>query len=102
VYAWVSLSLTGATAIAAGITGGLALSAHGELKSALGTFPGNASTIGSDQSKTRTFAVATDVLGAVTLAGAAATTVLFVMGPKWANKPTAFVSPRGVAVVGSF
>lgn len=102
--AWVALSVTAAGAVATGVTGGLALSAHGSLKDALGTFPGNAATITAAQNKTRSLAITTDVLGGVTLAGAVTTAILFAVAPRAAEKAkvSVAVSPSGVAVGGVF
>jgi PEGA domain len=102
--AWGALAGTGALAIAAGVTGGLAVSAHGGLESALATFPGDPKAIADAQKKTRTFAVTTDVLGALALAGAVTTVVLFVVAPRGAEKAKASVgvSPGGVVVRGVF
>jgi len=101
---WASLGATGATAIVTGVMGGLALSARSSLKSALATFPGDGKAIADAQARTRTFAVATDVMGGITLAGAAATTVLFLLAPKAAEKAKVAVdvSPTGVTVRGRF
>jgi hypothetical protein len=99
---WVTLSATAACALAAGVTGGLAVSAHGTLKDALATFPGNPQAITDAQGRTRTFAVTTDVLIGVTVAGAVATTALFLLAPRVAEKVTVGVSPKGVAVGGVF
>jgi hypothetical protein len=100
IAAWVVLGTTGATGIAAGVTGGLALAAHGNLKTALGAFPGNPATINDAQTRTRTLAIATDVLGAITLAGAATTAVLFLVPARGSEQPKAGVaiSPTGIAI----
>jgi hypothetical protein len=104
VAAWVMLGTTGATAIAAGVTGGLALSAHSNLKTALGTFPGNPTAIADAQTRTRTLAIATDVLGGITIAGAVTTLVLFLVPQRASDQPTAALSfsPSGVALRGAF
>jgi hypothetical protein len=104
IAAWVVLGTTAATGIAAGVTGGLALAAHGNLKSALGAFPGNPTTISDAQTRTRTFSIATDVLGAVTLVGAATTAVLFLVPVRGSeqSKTAVSVSPEGVLVSGRF
>jgi hypothetical protein len=83
------------------VTGGLAISAHGSLQAALATFPGDAKAIAAAQSKTRTFAITTDVLGGVTLAGAAATAVLFLVVPRRQEKVAVGVSPTGLVVRGA-
>ncbi len=101
-FVWGALAGTAALTVGASVTGGLAVAAHGSLKTALGTFPGNPATISAAQSKTRTFAEATDVLGGFAVAGAAATVVLYVMAPRLAEKVTVGVSPAGVVVGGAF
>ena len=99
---WVTLSGTAAFAVAAGVTGGLALSAHGSLDSALAAFPGNGATIASAQSRTRTFATATDALGTLAAAGAVTTAVLFFVVPRLSERATVAASPAGVVVSGAF
>jgi len=74
---WVSFSVTGAAAIATGVVGGLALSARGDLDTALSAFPGNKSAIDGAQNKVKTLALATDILGGVTAAAAVTTIILF-------------------------
>lgn len=100
--AWVMLGTTGALALATGVTGGLAVSAHGSLKDALGVFPGDPKAISSAQSRTRTLAITTDVLFGVTAAAAVTTGVLFFALPRVSEKATVGVSPSGVLVRGTF
>lgn len=104
VAAWVMLGTTGAFAVAAAVTGGLAVSAHGDLESALATYPGDAKAISSAQDRTRTFAITTDVLGGIAVAGAITTALLFTIGPRAPEKAnTAFsVSPAGLAFRAAF
>ena len=101
----VAASATGVSLVVTGILGGLAISAHKSLESDLATFPGNPSTIASDQSRTKTLANATDAFIGITAAAAAATTVLFVL-PKvsdvWKPSATVGLSPAGVVVRGAF
>ncbi|MFO0590965.1 MAG: PEGA domain-containing protein [Polyangiaceae bacterium] len=101
---WVMLSATGALAVAAGVTGGLALSAHNGLQSELGKFPGDPAAIKSAQGQTSTFAITTDVLGGLALASAVTTTVLFFAAPRTPEKPqtTVGISPTGIVVQGAF
>jgi PEGA domain len=102
----VTLSATGACALVTAVLGGVAVSAHGNLVSALGMFPGDPKTIAADQSRTKTLANATDAFIGITAAGAAASVVLLVLGPKLFDKaklgPTVGVSPAGVVVRGVF
>ncbi|NUO50729.1 MAG: PEGA domain-containing protein [Polyangiaceae bacterium] len=76
VAAWVVLGLTGAAGIATAVMGGLALSARSDLDDELAKFPGNRTAIEDAQSKTKSFAIGTDVAGALTIAGAAATGII--------------------------
>ena len=104
---WAMLGTTAALGVAAGITGGLAVSSRGALKDALGAFPGNPAAITAAQRKTRTLAITTDILGGIAVAGAITTVVLFVLAPKTATKaekaPVSLdVSPTGVGLHGMF
>lgn len=77
----IALTVTGASAVVTGILGGLALSAQGDLDDALAAFPGDPVAIQDAQSKTSTFATATDVMIGVTSALAVTTVVLFIVDP---------------------
>lgn len=117
VAAWVMLSVTGAAAIVTGVMGGLALSAKSDLDDQLDTFPGDPTAIQDAQSRTNSFAIGTDVAGAIAIAGAVTTVILFVVpigsgegsevtegeaqgeGDASAN---VYVSPMGVGVWGRF
>jgi hypothetical protein len=100
--AWVTLSATGALLVATCVTGGLAVSAHGNLDSALGTFPGNPATISAAQSKTKTLAVTTDVLIGFTAAAAVGTGVFFFVVPRLSERAQVGIGPGSVAVRGAF
>lgn len=106
--AWAMLGVTGAAGVATGVMGGLALSARGELDDALGTLPGNKTTIEDAQKKTQTFAITTDVLIGVTVAAAATTVILFAVDfgpaePEAAAPTTSLhVTPGGLTWSGSF
>jgi hypothetical protein len=107
VIVWVMLSTTVAAGVAAGVTGGLSLSARGGLKDALAAFPGNPTAITAAQGKTRTLAITTDVLGGITIAGAVTTVVLYALAPKTAAaaekaKVTVQVAPTGLLLRGAF
>lgn len=101
---WVMLSATGALAVATGVTGGLAVSAHDGLQSELGKLPGDPKAISSAQGQTQTFAITTDVLGGLALASAVTTTIVYLVAPRTAEKPktTVGVSPTGIVVQGAF
>lgn len=79
VDALVALGLTGASGVAAAVLGGVTLSAQADLDDALGSFPGDPAAIEDAQGRTRSMAIATDVMLGVTAAGAATTVVLFVL-----------------------
>jgi PEGA domain len=106
-YTWGSLAATGATTLVTVVLGGLAVSAHGSLETALGP-SGNPTTLADARSRTKTFANATDAFIGITAAGAVATAALFVFGPRAAAtepaKPAATVgvSPAGIVVRGVF
>ncbi|MFO0547506.1 MAG: tetratricopeptide repeat protein [Polyangiaceae bacterium] len=76
---WAMLGATGAVGIGTAIVGGLAVSARSDLDDALATVPGDRTAITDAQDKTRTLALATDVLIGVTAAAAAATVVWLVV-----------------------
>ena len=103
---WVALSATAASGLVTGVMGGLAVSARSGLSQALATFPGSAKAIANAQARTRTFAVATDVLTGLTVAGAITTAVLFFVAPRSSDKAaptTSFgISPTGLVVRGAF
>jgi hypothetical protein len=106
VAAWVVFSATAACAVVTGVMGGLAFSARGELDDALAAFPGDPAAIDDAQSRTNTFALTTDIVGAVTIAGAVTTVILFVLAPGAPEEPkasTSFkLSPTGLGVHGTF
>ena len=110
VAAWVVLGLTGASAITTALVGGLAVSARGDLDDELSTFPGNAAAIADAQDKTKTLAIATDVMIGLTVAGAAATGILFGLAlsgsgedaETTAPEVTAVVTPTGLVLRGTF
>jgi hypothetical protein len=101
---WVMLSATGAFALATGVMGGLALSAHSGLQGELAKFPGDPKAIAAAQGQTQTFAVTTDVLGGVALAGAITTAILFAVAPRTPEKAktTVRISPTGIVLRGVF
>lgn len=94
---WAVLGVTGAAAIVTGVTGGLAIASRGDLDTALAAYPGDKQAIEDAQSKTQTLALTADVMGGVTIAGAATTVVLFVVmgafGDDGTPKPADEASP---------
>jgi tetratricopeptide (TPR) repeat protein len=93
IAAW---GVTGAAAIAAVITGAVALSASDEASAELGKLPGDPGRIQDAQSRASTFAAVTDVLvvTAVVGAGVATAFTILTLKPSPAREQGAFVSPR--------
>lgn len=111
VAAWVVLGVTGAAAIATGVMGGLALSARSDLDDELAKFPGNPAAIEDAQSKTKSFAIGTDVAGAITIAGAVTTGIIIGVALSGSGSPDAetektavraHVGPTGFVIEGGF
>ncbi len=70
---WIAWGVTGLFGAATAVTGFLALAAKSDLSTQLDTFPGNASSIDSDRTRTKTFGVVSDaLLGATVIAGGVA------------------------------
>jgi hypothetical protein len=107
---WVALSITAAAAIGTGVFGGLALAAGSERDDELATFPGDAAAVSDAADRTATFALATDVLAGITIAGAVTTVVLFVVTGDDEPAETVpdaariepYVGPTGFGLVGRF
>jgi hypothetical protein len=103
---FVALAITGVAGIATIGLGVKALSAHSDFETALGAFPGNSVDIEAKRSSAKTFALAADVMGGVTGAGAIVTIVLFVTTTGSSSKPkTALhvnVGPSSVGLAGTF
>jgi hypothetical protein len=77
-WAWVGLATTGALGVATAILGVRALDSQSELDALLTTRTTN-SELEDARSQTESFALATDIVGAITIAAAATTVVLFVV-----------------------
>jgi hypothetical protein len=99
-----SAAATGVFAISWGVFGGLALSANGEFNRYARQVESNGSLNAMDMqaataasSRARTFALVSDVMLGLTVAGAAATAVLFVVTPRGAaraqEQPVVAVAP---------
>jgi hypothetical protein len=89
VYAGAAVTMT--LAVAAGVTGILAVRAKSDYDTALAHFGSMPADVSGARTRTRTLALATDVLGGAALAGAIVTAVLYALrppGPK-ANAPAA-------------
>lgn len=105
---WVGVAVTGALAAGAVVTGIVALGAKSDYDSELGAFPGSANDVDSARSKTKTFALATDILGGAAIASGIVTIVLASSGSS-PSEPAATTSkvqvslgPSSVALQGSF
>lgn len=105
---WVGVAVTGALGVATVVTGVLALSAKGAFEDAIAR-PGVTTTEVDDaRSKTRTFALVTDVLGGATIVSAAVTLIVALTRGKSApdERPVGAlrvqVSPFGASLSGSF
>lgn len=106
-WAWVGLASTGALGVATAILGVRALDSQSELDALL-TQRTTTTELDDARSQTESFALATDIVGAITLAAAATTVVLFVVetsgGDEGAEAGTAQVrlGPGAVYFDGSF
>lgn len=103
---WVSLAVTGGLWAGTGIVGGLALSAHSDEESRLGTYGATAADISSAHSKTKSLALVADVLGGTAIAMTAVTILLGTRGgdsdAPAASTATLRIGPGNVAVRGEF
>jgi hypothetical protein len=107
---YIALGVTGALAVGAVITGIVAISASSDADSKLNTFGVNPRDIKSAEDQATTFALITDILGGVAIAGAVTTVVLFVISSKTPKEPPPkpaarilpFVGPGAAGIVGTF
>jgi hypothetical protein len=74
---WIGLVGTGLLAAGAGVTGALALGAKSNYDTEIARFGTTPADIASARSQTRTFAIATDVLGVAAIGGAVLTLILY-------------------------
>ncbi|WP_394838346.1 PEGA domain-containing protein [Pendulispora rubella] len=109
--AWVGWGVTGALAIATGITGYLALDKSNKLSDARNTPDPDPSKMDSQSKDVKTFSIASDVLLGATIVGAGVSTWLTVKAVTWkgegaSNKEAPSVSlnvtPFGVVTQGKF
>lgn len=102
---WIAMASTGTAGIAWGILGGRAVTAESELETLVGRRT-TAQDLDDAQSKVRTFSIAADVAGGITVAGAALSVVLLVVDLKRGPEPPVRVGlrfdPRSVAMSGAF
>lgn len=102
---WIGLAATGGLLVGTGITGALALSARSDAVDKLNTLGSKPSDIESARSKTKTLALAADILGGATLVMAGVTVVLGVTGGSKSQPPSTTaltVGPRSLALGGTF
>jgi hypothetical protein len=104
---WLSLAGTGALTAGAVVTGILALGAHSDAETKLGTLGVKAADIEAARSKMTTLALVTDVLGGAAIVMGGVTIVLAVTSGKGRvdeAKPRAalLLSPRGALLTGQF
>lgn len=96
---WVPWVITGGLGVAAGITGGLALSASGDLKKKLDTFGTPRADLDAAGSNTRTLALTTDILLGATVVGAGVSLILtLTRGPEKPDRKAASLPPVRVGV----
>lgn len=102
---WVSLTVTGALAAATVVTGVLALSAHGDAVSKLGTLGVKAADVEAAHARTAKLALVTDILGGAAVAMTGVTIIVGVTGGKSEAAPRAArltLTTRGVDLGGTF
>ena len=92
------LGITGASVVATGVLGGLALAAESDLDEELTRFPGDPAAISDAQDRTSAMAIGADVMLGVTAAGAITTVVLFIVTGV-SDEPTAVEVPEGPKAV---
>jgi hypothetical protein len=102
---------TGAFAIAAGVTGVLALKAQNDLRERRDQYVGTSVALDDDSKKVKNFALATDILGGVAIVGAVAATIFTIQAVSSGDEPARAdrgarlrfdVGPAGAALSGRF
>jgi hypothetical protein len=100
---WVSLAITGALTAGAVTTGVLALGAHSDAETKLGTLGVKSSDVEAAHSKVATLALVTDIVGGTAIAMAGVTIALGVTSGKSAPAKAALtLGPRGAVISGRF
>jgi hypothetical protein len=103
---WIGVGVTSALVVGTVITGVLAIGAHDDAETKLGTFGAKASDIADARSKTKTLALVTDILGGASIAMAGVTVVLGVTGGKGDSTApktaTIGIGPRSIVLGGTF
>jgi hypothetical protein len=103
---WIGIVATAALGAGAIVTGSLALVSKSQFDDALNQSPGSSTKIADARDKTRTFALATDILAGTAIAGAVVTVILAITtkgAPKTEEKSVRLdVGPTGAGVSGVF
>lgn len=94
---YIGVGVTGALLVTTVITGIVAINASDKANNRLNTFGSNPNEIKSLESDASTFALVTDILGAVTIAAGVTTAILFILDkPKTEEKPGVAILPGGL------
>jgi len=101
---WVGLTVTGALGVATGVLGTLALFAKADFDSKVSQLDVTTQQVDDARSKTRAFALATDITGGVAIAAAITTVVLAftTSSKKESEHAHAVVGPGSLGIAGSF
>jgi len=102
---WVGITVTGVLAAGTVATGILALSAKKDFDSAVGRYGVDPQAVADARSKTRVWALVTDVLGGATIVAAGVTILTSVGGKSSKDRSRALrvnVTPAGVVATGTF
>ena len=102
---WIGIVITTAVGAGAIVTGSLALVSKSQFDEALNQSPGSNTKIADARDKTRTFALATDVLAGTAIAGALVTIILALTtngSPKPVEAVHLHVGPTGAGLSGTF
>jgi hypothetical protein len=107
-HVWIGWAVTGGLAVGAGVFGGLALAASGDLSTKRQTAGTTRDALDAAQSKTKTLALVSDVFTASTLVAGGVSLYFTLKGPSSAKPKTEAadvrlgVRPGGLALSGSF
>lgn len=100
---WVGVAVTGALAIATGVTGVLAMSAKRDFDSTIDRYPISPSDVSDARSKTRQLALVTDILGGAAILSCGITIwIAAASGSDESKRVGLVLSPTGMAAHGSF
>ncbi|HEY5957344.1 MAG TPA: PEGA domain-containing protein [Polyangiaceae bacterium] len=103
---WIGLVVTGVLAAATGVTGGLALAAKSDFDATVDKYPVAPGDVRDARSKTRSLALATDILGGATLVSGGITVWMALSSghstSNEANRVGFTLTPTGVVARGTF